>query len=221
MASVNAADVYFGAYARFSTLDKNTGAVMAGPDNAVGDRGTIEFQLDDRKRSIAWMKNPYGKTVGMLDPSISYTLAVLQAKGWKLHYVLSFVAFSEYPDADKNSYWGEVAVIAFAPRYEAEFEQFLSEFQRRAADGTRPNPVLTTAEVEEILRNPQGWRPFVFVDLPRFDANTILMKDRRSMHDKLLDQGRGKNPGCYLISWLFIFALIGGIAWALHAMGIL
>lgn len=221
MAFVNAADVYFGAYARFSTTDKNAGAVMAGPDNAIGDVGSFEFRLDENKRSIAWMKNPYGKTVGMLDPSMSYTLEVLQAKGWKLYYILSFVVFSEYPNADLNSYWGEVAVIAFSPRYEKEFGCFLSEFSRRVAEGTRPNPVLTTAEVEGILGAPKSWKPSVFVDLPKFDGNTVLIKDRRSMHDKLLDQGRGKNPGCYLISWLFIFALVGGLAWILHSLGII
>ena len=221
MAFVNAADVYFGSYAKFTTLGKNEGAAKAGPDNAIGDIGTIEFQLDDQKRSIAWMKNRFGHMVGQLDPAMSYTLAVMNAKGWNLHYVLSFVAFTEHPDSDKNSYWGEVAVIAFAPRYGEEFGEFMRTFSLQVADGSRPNPALTNIEVEGILRDPISWKPVMTIDMPRMDANTVIIKNRRSMHDKLLDQGRGKNPGCYAISWLFIFAVLGGGFWVLRSMGII
>jgi len=67
MTSHKPGDIYFGEYVRFSTSDKKVGAALAGPDNAVGDIGTIEFVLDDSKRQVAWLKNPYGQLVGFLN----------------------------------------------------------------------------------------------------------------------------------------------------------
>lgn len=220
MAFVNASDVYFGAYARFSTVNKNVGALLAGPDNAIGDIGEIEFALDDRKRQIAWLKNRYGKRVGMLGESVSYQLAVLEAKGWKIVYVLNFVAFSEHPDNSLNSYWGEVALIAYAPKVSEQFDAFLGLFAKKTGEGERPNPVLTDAEVNTILADPSSWVSPQKIPIPRMDSNTILVKNTRSMHDKLLDQGRSKNPGCYLISWLFILLVAGGIFWAARSLGL-
>ena len=70
----------------------------------MGDIGTIEFVLDDSKRQVAWLKNPYGQLVGFLNNHDSYNAAVMAAKGWELHYVLSFTAYSEEPEP--GEYWG-------------------------------------------------------------------------------------------------------------------
>ena len=132
MTSHKPGDIYFGEYVRFSTSDKKVGAALAGPDNAVGDIGTIEFVLDDSKRQVAWLKNPYGQLVGFLNNHDSYNAAVMAAKGWELHYVLSFTAYSEEPEP--GEYWGQVALIAFAPRYAEEFNVFLKAFAKAAGD---------------------------------------------------------------------------------------
>ena len=79
MTSHKPGDIYFGEYVRFSTADKKVGAALAGPDNAVGDIGTIEFVLDDSKRQVAWLKNPYGQLVGFLNNHDSYNAAVMGA----------------------------------------------------------------------------------------------------------------------------------------------
>lgn len=218
MAHFNASDVYFGTYARFVSPDKKTGAALGGPDNAVGDIGTIEWKLDQDKRQQAWLKNPYGALIGHLNPMVSHTLAIYKAKGWEIRYVLSFTAYSD--DVAWSEYWGEAAIIAFAPRYAAQFEQFLSAFASRAADGLRPDPDLNPQAVEGIANNPSSWQPGAKVKIPQGDGRTAILKDHRTLHDKLLDQARRKNPGCYVIGWAFIFAVIAGVVWLLHSMGL-
>lgn len=216
MAHFNASDVYFGSYARFVATDKKMGAALSGPDNAVGDIGTVEFQFDDDKRQQAWLKNPYGARIGHLDPLMSHKLAIYQAKGWELRYVLSFTAFSD--GGESGTYWGEAAVIAFAPRYAEQFEQFLKAFSRRAADGLRPSPDLHASTVEAITNDPSSWQPGAKVKMPQGSGRTAILKDHRTLHDKLLDQARSKNPGCYVVSWAFIIALIALAAWILHSL---
>ena len=218
MAHFNASDVYFGSYARFVATDKKMGAALSGPDNAVGDIGTVEFQFDDDKRQQAWLKNPYGARIGHLDPLMSHKLAIYQAKGWELRYVLSFTAFSD--GGESGTYWGEAAVIAFAPRYAEQFEQFLKAFSRRAADGLRPSPDLHASTVETIANDPSSWQPGAKVKMPQGSGRTAILKDHRTLHDKLLDQARSKNPGCDVVSWAFIIALIAFAAWILHSLGL-
>lgn len=157
MTSHKPGDIYFGEYVRFSTSDKKVGAALAGPDNAVGDIGTIEFVLDDSKRQVAWLKNPYGQLVGFLNNHDSYNAAVMAAKGWELHYVLSFTAYSEEPEP--GEYWGQVALIAFAPRYTEEFNVFLKAFAKAAGDGLRPDPKLSNDSIVSVLANPAEWKP--------------------------------------------------------------
>lgn len=214
----NASDVYYGAYVRFQTVDKRAGAALTGSDNAVGDCGEIVWQLDEEKRQQAWLKNPYGHLIGHLNPPDSYTLAVYHAKGWTLRYVLSFTAYSEEPEP--GSYWGQVAIIAYAPRYEQQFSHFLKSFAHAAGEGLRPDPALSTSGVSRVIEDPASWATTNKVKIPQEGGKTVILKDHRSMHDKVLDQGRSRNIGCYIISWAFIIAVIAGIAWLLHIMGI-
>ena len=218
MTSHKPGDIYFGEYVRFSTADKKAGAALAGPDNAIGDVGTIEFVLDNSKRQVAWLKNPYGQLMGFLNNHDSYNAAVMAAKGWELHYVLSFTAYSEEPEP--GEYWGQVALIAFAPRYATEFNAFLKKFAKKAADGLRPNPNLTTDMIGGVLANPESWEPTSKAKIPHGSGRSAILKDHRSMHDSMLDAARSKNIGCYFVSWAFILALIALAVWALHNFGL-
>ena len=218
MAHFNASDAYFGTYATFRAPDKRTGAVLAGPDSAVGDIGTVTWQLDENKRQQAWLENPYGAVFGCLDASTSHTLALYRAKGWTIRYVLSFTAYSELPEP--GEYWGQAAIIAFAPRYTEQFEIFLHTFAQRMGEGLRPDPALGASTVESIINDPSSWKPTSKVKIPQGNGRCVVLKDHRTLHDKLLDQARSKNPGCYIIGWAFIFALIAGVAWMLHSLGV-
>ena len=219
MASHNPADLYFGCYARFNTPDKSAGAVLAGPDNAVGDIGDIVWETDEEKKQRAWLKNPYGAKIGFLDSHASYKLALCHAKGWTIKYVLSFTAYSETPDP--GVYWGQVAIIAYPPRYAEQFEPFLKVFAKAAADGLRPDPDLRASSIQQVLDDPQSWTPTNKVKIPSSgDKGTVILKDHRTAHDKILDKGRSKNIGCYIISWVFILAVVAGIVWLLHTFGL-
>lgn len=217
MAPTNAPDVFFGAYLRFSTEDKRAGAALAGPDNAVGDIGSIVWKLDDDKSPRAWIENPYGQLVGFLDKADSHRLALYRAKEWTIRTVLSFTAYSEGPD--QGEYWGQVAVFAYAPRHADTFETFVRAFARKAADGLRPDPALGQAGVRQVIENPDAWVPGSKTKIPAA-AGTAVLKDHRTLHDKMLDQSRNGNKGCLIGGWAFILAVVAAIVWALHSIGL-
>ncbi len=71
--------------------------------------------------------------------------------------MLSFTAYSEEPEP--GEYWGQVALIAFAPRYAEEFNVFLKAFAKAAGDGSRPDPKLSNDSIVSVLANPAEWKP--------------------------------------------------------------
>ena len=218
MAPTAPSDVYFGAYVRFETPSKKDGAVLAGPDIAVGDIGQVVMDVDEHKHPRAWLKNPYGKTFAFLGVGDSRKAALLQAKGWTLRYVMSFTAYSESPDP--GVYWGQVALIAYAPRYEEAFGAWLKLFAARAAEGLRPDPSLNAANLSAVLRDPSSWQPNGKVKIPKGDGRTAILKDHRTAHDKLLDKSRSRNVGCYIVSWAFILGVVALAAYAAHMLGL-
>ena len=216
MAHLNALDIYFGTYVRFQTKDKKEGAALTGPDNAVGDIGSITWHIDDKQRQQAWLKNPYDLEIGYLDAETSYTLSVYRAKNWTIRYVLSFVAYSDKPSP--GMYWGEVALIAYDPHYTHQFEHFLQAFAQQAGEGLRPDPHLGSQAIESLVKDPSSWKPTTKVKIPQKNGTSIL-KEYRTAHDKLLDQARQKNPGCYIISWICIAAGGALLVWAIYSLG--
>lgn len=217
MASMNAGEVYFGTYATFHTVDEKTGSVLIGPDVCVGDRGTFEWDLDEDKHNRAWLVSPYGARIGYLDSNVSNVLAVYKAKGWTLSYIFSFAAYTE--NKKRVDYWGQVAIIAYNPRYADEFEAFIKRFAELTGDGKRPDPELGRNGVESVLRDASSWTSHK-VEIPIHNQHTTLIKDHRTAHDQLLDKAREGNKGCYAASYIFIALLVVFVVFILHWVGL-
>ena len=218
MVTANPSDLFFGCYARFETVDKKAGAALVGPDNAVGDIGEIVWDTDSDKHQQAWLQNPYGDCFAFLDKHTSYKLAIYRAKGWIIKYVLSFTAYSEQPDP--GVYWGQAAIIAYPKRYEETFSTFLQSFAHATGEGLRPDPELNPSLIQQILNDPQSWKPSQKVKFPKDSKGTVILKDHRSLHDKLLDQGRQRNIGCFIASWVFLLGVVALIAYVAHIFGL-
>lgn len=218
MANANPNDIYFGSYIRFETVDKKAGAALVGPDNAIGDIGDIVWKRDANHQQQAWLQNRFGGQFGFIDPKESHKLAVIHAKGWTIKYVLSFTAYSEKPDP--GVYWGQVAIIAYPKRYEESFSVFLKTFSEACATGARPDPELGPSSIQTILDDASSWKSTKKVKIPSLDSSSVVLKDHRSVHDKVLDMSRKKNVGCYIISWIFLLGLVAAIVYAAHSFGI-
>ncbi len=67
----SARDLYFGAYLRVEAPDRKLMSQLAGPDNAVGDIGSIEWDTDSHARQQAWLVNRFGNRIGCLSASDS------------------------------------------------------------------------------------------------------------------------------------------------------
>ena len=207
---------YFGTYHRFDTASKKDAGVLLGADNLVGDRYRIDLTMDGSEHR-AWLVSRFDQRIGYFDPSFSRDLSILAARGLTLTALLSFIAFTEQPEP--GHYWGEMAVIAYEPAEEEVFNTFLEGISARLQDGIRPQVSLEADGVASILSSEGSWTPEKTVPLPSKEKGTVIMKSRRSLSEKAIEQGRMGNKGCYFVSWAFLLALVAAAMFALKSCG--
>lgn len=208
---------YFGTYARFDTASKKDAAVLLGADNLVGDVFDIEFVTEDGVRT-AWMKNRFGAMVGFFEPGTSRDLSLCEARGFRMQALLSFIAYSESPEP--GEYWGEAAIICYDPKDAEAFECFTGNIAARMMDGIRPEVDLGEQGYAKVVESKGTWKPTKTVSLPSKQAGVAILKTRRSVSEKMIEQGRKGNKGCYILSWIFLLALITGIIFGLRSCGV-
>ena len=209
---------YKGFYARIDTPSKDVGAVLAGPDSLVGDDFDVIFKTEEG-RVVAWLKNKFGAEVGFFDVDGSRNLQLANARDLKIRALLSFVAYSE--SDDDSPYWGEVAVFCYNPAHADVFDPFVDRVAVKLAEGIRPEVNLGNQAVEHLFES-KDWMPSKTLPMPERRPGVAVLKDRQSMSEKMIEQGRAGNKGCYAISILFLAAVVLGLAYlGARALGIL
>ena len=87
-------------------------------------------------------------------------------------------------------------------------------------EGIRPEVDLGEQGVKQILESNGTWSPAKTVPLPTKKPGTVIMKGRRKMSEKLIEQGRKGNKGCYVVSWVFILAVVALVLFGLKSCGV-
>ena len=200
---------YEGFYARFETPSKKEGSMLMGADNIVGDDYKIEFRAEEG-RVVAWLRNKFDAEIGYLDAEGSRKAQLANARGQKIRVLLSFAAYSEKPEP--GLYWGEMAVFCFNPAYEEEMDAFVDRVAAKIAEGVRPQISFGSALTQKIFDEP-NWVPKDTVPLPKKEIGMAVLKDHRSISEKMIEQGRARNKGCYVVSWAFIALIAIGIVY--------
>lgn len=206
---------YFGDYERFDTTGKDMGGRLLSADNLVGDEYHIEIELDEEGHR-AWLVNRFDQRVGHFSPVFSRKLSVMAAEGMELRAVLAFVAFSTEPEP--GHYWGQAAVFAFAPAYEAPFEQFIANVGKQLGEGVRPAVRFDAEAVDRIIDSGGSWMPSKTLPAAKVESGTMIMKDKLSMMDKAVEAGRARKVGCYVVSVLFIIVVVALVIWGISLL---
>jgi hypothetical protein len=213
-----AQDIYSGSYAKFYALDPR-GADFIGADNLVGDKYDIDIR-DDGEGYRAYLVNRFGHDVGYLEASEIRSIQLAQAKGWVSHAFLSFAAFTEgRSENHPSSYWGEVAILLYDSKISSEMERFEGTLSRKMADGARPRIDFGQQSLDKLLNDP-SWFPTSSVAKPKMGKGSTIVKDHRTPNERMVEQARKGNIGCYIAGWGFIIAIIALIVFGLHSCGL-
>ncbi len=209
---------YYGTYARFDTASKKDGAVLMNADCIVGDRFTVEIDRDKGERT-AWLVNRFGTCVGYLDEETTYRASLCAAQDWRMVALLSFVAFSEQPEP--GIYWGQIAFISYDPKSAEIVEPFIERVGKLLGEGIRPVVNLDEVDFSHLKNDAQTWMPSGRAELPPKQKGTVILKSREKFSEKLIEQGRKKNIGCYIVSWAFLLAVVAAFIFSLRSCGII
>lgn len=207
-------NIYEGFYARFETESKAKGSMLMGPDHLVGDDYEVFFKTEEGS-VVAWLRNKFGVETGYFDADASRKLRLAQAKDQTIRAVLALVAYSE--GSESGQYWGQMAVFCFNPRYADEINAFADRVAVKLIEGIRPAIDLGSHAVDQVLTE-KDWMPTATVPLPKNEAGMAVIKDHQSISEKMIEQGRAGNKGCYFVSILFIVVVIAAIAYGLFTL---
>ena len=212
-------EVYSGEYAKFFAIDTQ-GIDFMGADNLVGDRYSIDIR-DEEGTYKAYLVNRFGKDIGYLENRMIRPIQLAQAKGWETHAFLSFVAFTEGKDKENPSYyWGQMAVLVYDSRIAGKMAPFEEELSKRMADGGRPQVDLGAQSVDKLVNGTESWFPTDKAAMPKMGKGSSIVKDHRTPNERLIEQSRKGNIGCYILSWAFIIGIIALIVFTLHSCGV-
>lgn len=207
---------YEGFYARFDTVSKADGSMLMGPDHLVGDTYDVFFKTEDGQVT-AWLRNRFGAETGYFDANTTRKLQIANARDQSIRAVLALVAYSETSEA--SPYWGQMALFCFNPRYSSEIGAFIDRVAASLAEGVRPKIDLGSQAAQKILDEP-GWFPSDTLPIPHKEKGMAVLKSRRSISEKMIEQGRARNIGCYVVSWAFIVVVVlAVVAFVLYLVG--
>ena len=206
--------LYEGFYARFDTVDKAQGSMLLGADHIVGDDYEVFFKTEEG-RVVAWVRNKFGAETGYFDVETSRKLQLANAREQVIRAVLSFVAYSD--DPEPGVYWGEMAVFCFNPMYSNEMNAFIDRVAAKIAEGTRPIINLGNQASSKILEDPE-WFPNDTMPFPQKGEGMAVLKDHQTISEKIVEQARAGNKGCYAVSILFIIVVVAAVAYGLYSL---
>ena len=201
---------YYGAYALFDTPSKQVGGMLMGADNIVGDLYTIEFRTEHGNQ-VPWIINRFGKEIGYIEGEAARELVLCQARDWKINAILASVFYSQTPEP--GHYWGEFVVICYSKSNEEVFDRFVQGVSKMLAEGNRPTVNLGQNGFQQVLDSKGDWLPTTRQDKYTLDKGHAVVKDHRTFNEGIVESARSRHPGCMVVGWVFIFAVIATIAW--------
>lgn len=208
---------YIGTYQTFQTASRKEAAVLLGADNLIGDRYLIDCTIEDGVQK-AWLINRFNQRVGYFEPEYSRDLSILKAQGMELTALLALVAFTDHPEP--GFYWGEVAVIAYNPTLSQAMDAYIAGLSKELGDGRRPRVDLEDRAVDSIIQSQGDWIPRDTAPSLSKEKGTAFVKTRRSVTDRLIEESRRGNKGCYIASWVFLLAIVAALIFSLKACGV-
>ena len=201
-------DNYFAKYVRGFANNKEQAAKLFNSDNIVGDLFQIKTNIKDGKHTSS-IYNKFGESPVFFNEEISREIEILKSKNMNIVGILSLVGFSEDKSEERESnYWAEFLIIAYPKNYSEEFNNFVNNASKKLSNGTRPDVSLNKQEVEKVISTKGQWFPSKTKKMPKKEKGTVFLRTRKTFKDRIIEQGRKKNIGCYIVSWVFLLLFV-------------
>ena len=198
-------DNYYGTYAIGKSTSKEEAGRLLGADNIIGDVYKVECDIIDGKHE-ARVINRFGDAPVVFNYRVSRELSLNKSKGFKTYAILTCVGFTQN-EGDGN-YWAEFAIISFPECHLEIFAVYVDEVSKAVKNNRRPEVELSAEDVQQIISSKGKFVPNKVHSKIEKKKGQVILKSQVKLSDKLIEQGRQKNPGCYIFGWGFLLFLI-------------
>lgn len=204
-------DNYFGKYVRGFAVNSEQAAKLMNADNIIGDIYKVKCEMVNGKHR-AVVLNRFGETPVFFDSETSREIAINQAKGFLTYAILTLVGFttkhSEEEEDSSENYWAEFAVISFPDLEKEAFTRFVEIISKSVKKNRRPEVALSEEDIKKVISSNGDFLPVATHPKPEKVKGQVLMKSRVSLTEMMVEEGRKKNPGCYIFGWLFLLVFV-------------
>lgn len=199
-------DNFYGKYVIAQAISTNAGGELLSADNVIGDVYDIRCEIENGEYK-AYTQNRFGKSPCCFNSDVSRETYLLKNKGYRLFAILTLVGFTYSDNQKESNYWGEFAIICFNKVDSEIFLPFIDAFTKEIDKGNRPTLDLSKENYKQIKEGDYSVLSNR-VSLPKKNKGTVFMKTHRKISEKLIELGREKNFGCYIVSICFLFVLV-------------
>lgn len=195
---------YFGAYQFVQDVTMEESKFLSSSESVIGSPVTLVFNTDEDGRASVGIESSRGYPLGHFSPEFSTRLSQLKQEGLICKAYLSTVVFAE----SSGMFWGEFAVICYAPGNDTAWEHYCVNLRARIANGDHPDMHLGEKNRERVIESNGEWCLNKSVPYDKLERGVVYYKKRRSWSDALVEMAVGGNIGCKVGSWVCFIVLV-------------
>ncbi len=196
---------YYATYTIATPTSKEEAGKLLSADNIIGDVYKVVTEISGTKHE-AKAVNRFGDSPVQFNQEVSKELSLNEIKGMMTYAILTCVGFIQ--EEKDGNYWAEFIVISFPKNQLNIFVNYVDEISKAIKKNRRPNVNLSQSEITEVINNNGKYISSSKQPQIKKAKGQVILKSRVRLTDSLVEQGRKKNPGCYIFGWLFLLGFI-------------
>jgi hypothetical protein len=198
---------YFGTYERVQEVTEEESRHLSSNESVIGSLVTLVFDEDGDGRERVCVESARGYSLGHFSPDFSSQLTALRQEGLICTAYLSAVAYAE----SNGLFWGEFAVVCYAPDQATAWEHYCANLKGRIANGDHPDMQLGKKNLARVIDSNGVWCLNKSIPYEKLDRGGVYFKKKRSWSDALVEMAVSGNMGCKIIAVLFWIVLAAAV----------
>lgn len=186
-------------YIQAKPANKIQAAQLTSSNSVVGNFFNLEYDKEIKQIIIF---NKYKYPVAQLSAEDSKKIYLQINKENIIKCMLAYVTYCQ----PKNCHYATFLFIAYPKQYKKAYNNFTNLIKSKIEQGIYPQINIEKYEHNQIIKKNGNFRIQKNIK-PDLKSGTVIVKDKISFTEKLIEEARNKNKGCYFASIVFLLTL--------------
>lgn len=181
--------------------DKRQAAQLTSSNSLCGNRFSLKV---NSKSPVVTIKNKFDYAVAELSEEDSKLIKLWINKDLEVVALLTCVFYCE----SERKHSAEFLFLAYPKKHAEAYDNFIETVSSKLTEGNRPDITLDEFERKEIEKSNGNFKITKFLPRPELEKGTVILKNKQTFMEKIIEAGRQKKIGCYIGSILFLLVII-------------